>query len=91
MKRASLLLLVSIAACSGCAGRQPAPVIVPQVVGAAECPAPEAPVLPAVDGTILLDHPDNMRTLLERDDLTRGYIESLRLVIRCYRAQVVGR
>lgn len=88
MKRASLLLLVLIAACSGCAGRQPAPVIVPHVVGATECPVPEAPALPAVDGAAPFDGPANVSTLLERDDLLRGYIESLRAVIDCYRAQV---
>lgn len=89
MKRALLLLLVSIAACSGCAGHQPEPATMPQVVGATECPAPEAPTLPLLDGASAFDAPANVETLIERDDLLRGYLDSLRAVIDCYRAQVV--
>lgn len=84
MRRAMLLLLGSIALCSGCA--KPAPVVVPLV----ECPAPPRPILPDIDAALPLDHPRNVETIMIRDDALRSYIHGLESTVDCYRAQERG-
>lgn len=87
LRCAAAALLAAILV-SGCAAREgpfvpPAPVI----MSAAACPAPDAPVLPPLDAALPLDGPDNVRALLERDDLCRRYIKGLQATIRCYESQ----
>ncbi len=84
MRRAMLLLLGSIALCSACA--RPAPVMVTAPL--AECPAPSAPALPALDPSLPLDSPANVEALMIRDDALRGYIRGLESSMDCYRKQV---
>ncbi len=87
MKRAALLLSISIALCSACAAR---PEVAPaRVLGPVPCAAPVAPVLPRIDGDIPLDHPGNVNATLERDSRLRRYISGLRAALNCYDAQVV--
>ena len=83
MKRAVVLLVALTALCSGCGTKQPQPA--PLVLNLPDCPSPVPPVLPAVDGTLPFDGPENMERLAERDDVVRGYVEGLEAAIRCYR------
>ena len=78
-----LCSLLSVAGCAPRATVPPAPVL----VGTAECPAPQAPVLPELDAALFLDDPANIDPLLERDDLLRQYIKGLRATVRCYESQ----
>jgi hypothetical protein len=84
MRRALLLLIGSIALCS-CATARPAPLHVTAAV--VECPAPIAPELPEINGTLPLDGPGNVEALMLRDDLLRGYIGGLRACVECYERQ----
>lgn len=88
--RARRLWIASIALCSltGCAARE-MPVVPqsPVVVETANCPAPDAPWLPPLDAALPFDAPENVRLLLERDDLRRQYINGLRATVRCYESQ----
>lgn len=83
MKLAAVLLSVSIAACSGCAARRPAP----EPLALPDCPAPVAPVLPALDASEPLESPANMKKLMERDDRIRTYIAGLLATLSCWRAR----
>lgn len=83
MKLAAVLLIVSIAVCSGCAGNRPAP----EPLALPDCPAPEAPVLPALDAAEPLESPANMARLMERDDMMRTYIAGLLAALSCWRAR----
>jgi len=71
----------------GCATPAPRVPPAPVITGAAECPAPDAPVLPMLDPALPFDAPDNVRALLERDDLCRQYIKGLQATVRCYESQ----
>ncbi len=83
MKRAVVLLLVSIALCNGCC-RQPS---APLILKLPDCPAPDAPVLAKLDATEPLDSPENVARLLARDDALRAYIGGLDAALRCYQAR----
>lgn len=89
MRRAPLLLTVSIALCSCAAKPAPQPsVVVPPVI---ECPAPSRPVLPALVPELPFDHPANIGAIMERDDLLRGYVHGLESCVRCYQRQSEAR
>jgi hypothetical protein len=51
------------------------------------CPAPIAPELPTINGTLPLDGPANVDALMLRDDLMRGYIRGLEGCVECYERQ----
>jgi len=85
MKRAVVLLVALTALCSGCGTKQAVPQPAPLVLNLPDCPSPVPPVLPAVDGTLPFDGPENMERLAERDDVVRGYVDGLEAAIRCYR------
>ncbi len=88
MRHASVLLIVSIALGSlGCSARQVQVPPAPEIVRMEECPCPERPELPAVIGSLPLDHQVNVEAILERDDVYRAYIQGLEAAIDCYRAQ----
>ena len=59
----------------------------PQVLKAAPCPKPAPPVLPVPRKELLLDAPDNVNILKERDSRMRRYIGGLRATIDCYESQ----
>lgn len=82
MKLAAVLLSVSIALCSCSAGNRP-----PESLALPDCPAPEAPVLPALDAAEPLESPTNMERLMERDDMMRTYIAGLLAALSCWRAR----
>lgn len=92
MPRAGRLWIALTALCSltGCAAGSPVVPQAPVVVRTAGCPAPDAPGLPALDPALLFDAPENVRSLLERDDLCRQYIKGLRATVRCYESQTKG-
>lgn len=83
MKRALVLLLVSIGLCSGCGHKRAAPLI----LNLPDCPAPSVPVLPDLDAAEPLDSPENLSRLLERDDSIRAYIDGLNAALRCEQAR----
>lgn len=85
MKRAVVLLVALTALCSGCGTKQAVPQPAPLVLNLPDCPSPVPPVLPAMDGTLPFDGPENMERLAERDDVVRGYVDGLEAAIRCYR------
>lgn len=88
------LLIGSIAAFSGCAGKQSAgEVSVPRVSiqQTEECPAPGRPELPMLNGSLPFDHPENAEILMERDDLLRVYIHGLESAVRCYERQAANK
>ena len=85
MKRAVVLLVALTALCSGCGTKQAVPQPAPLVLNLPDCPSPVPPVLPAVDGTLPFDGPENMERLAERDDVVRGCVDGLEAAIRCYR------
>lgn len=88
------LLIGSIAAFSGCAGKQSTGVVpVPRVSiqQTEECPAPVRPELPMLDGSLPFDHPKNVENLMERDDLLRAYIHGLESAVQCYERQAVNK
>jgi len=87
MRHASVLLIVSIALGSGCAARQIQVPPAPEIVRMEECPCPERPDLPLINGGLPFDHPVNVEAVLERDDVYRAYIQGLEAAIDCYRAQ----
>lgn len=89
MRRASVLLIVSIALGSlGCSARQALVPPAPEIVRMEECPCPERPELPPVNGTLPLDHPENVEALLERDDAYRAYAHGLEASVECYKSQL---
>ena len=83
MKRALVLLLVSIGLCSGCGHKRAAPLI----LNLPDCPAPSVPVLPDLDAAEPLDSPENLARLLDRDDRFRAYIDGLEAALRCEQAR----
>lgn len=82
MKRALVLLIVSIGLCSGCGHKRAAPLI----LNLPDCPAPAPPALPLLDGSAPLDAPDNVARLMERDDRMRAHIDGLNAALRCFQA-----
>ena len=83
MKRAVVLLGVSIALCSGCGQRQAAPLI----LNLPDCPAPSTPGLPELEAAESLESPANIARLMERDDKIRAYIDGLNAALCCYQAR----
>lgn len=88
MKPATVLLIVLIGLCSlaGCGGKRapelPAP---PAILNLPDCPAPERPLLPLINGGLPFDSPENIESFLERDDIMRAYIKGLEAAVTCYR------
>ena len=83
MKPAALSLIVLIGLCSGC-GPKAAP---PAILEYPDCPAPESPELPALNGAEPLDSPANAEALMIRDDTIRTYINGLLSALRCHQAR----
>lgn len=92
MKPASVALIVLIGLCSlaGCGGKQapevPAP---PVILKLPDCPAPERPRLPLINGDLPFDSPENIKAFLERDDIMRAYIKGLEAAVGCYRRTTI--
>lgn len=85
MKRAIVLLVASIVLCSGCGVKQREIPPAPLILNLPDCPAPNPPALPLIDGSAPLDGPENAAAFLERDDVLRAYIDGLTAALRCYR------
>ena len=82
-RRGALPFLALIALCSGCAAR-PAVPQAPVLVRALICPAPEKPVLPALNPALPFDAPASVALLLERDDILRAHIKGIWAALECY-------
>lgn len=80
-----LTLLGSLLLAAGCAERLPELPAPPRVFPARDCPAPERPVLPPVDGTLPFDAPENITALMRRDTILKHYAEGLEAAVDCYR------
>lgn len=87
MKRASVLLIGLIGLCSlvGCGGKRPEVPTPPAVLILPDCPSPERPRLPLINGDLPFDSPENIKIFLERDDIMRVYIKGLEAAALCYR------
>lgn len=89
MKPVLALFLASIAGCSlltGCGARElPALPPAPIILKLPDCPAPTPPVLPVLDAALPLDNPENLETLLIRDDVIRAYLRGLEAAVNCYK------
>ena len=75
MRRAALLLIISMAAVSSACAPTPAPVTVHQAY--TRCPRPAAPELPAIDPGQHLCAPANLERLLERADVVKASSEDM--------------
>ncbi len=80
-------MLAALSLLGGCFAAAPRVPPAPAVARAVRCPAPETPVLPPLDADLPFDSPENVRALLERDDLLRRYLQGLRAALRCYEVQ----
>ncbi len=80
-----LTLLGSLLLASGCAERMPELPTPPRVFSVRDCPAPERPVLPSIDGTLPFDAPENITALMRRDTILKHYAEGLEAAVDCYR------
>ncbi len=80
-------MLAALCCLSGCAAADMTPAPAPVIIQAAYCPGPTAPALPPLDPALPFDAPDNVRVLLDRDDLCRHYIKGLQATLRCYESQ----
>lgn len=88
MKHALILLIALIGLCSltGCgAPRQATLAPPPLILSLPDCPTPEAPRLPRINGSLPFDAPANVKILLERDDILRAYIKGLNATVQCFR------
>lgn len=86
MKPVRVALIALIVLCStGCSGKRlpevPTP---PAVLSLPDCPAPARPELPFIDGVLPFDSPENIKILLERDDILRFYIKGLEATVICF-------
>lgn len=89
MRLASVLLICSIVLCSACAGTvSPAPA--PVVITAQHCARPAAPALPQIRGALIMDAPEQLAAIVNRDTLMRRYIAGLRDALDCYDRQAKG-
>ena len=80
-----LTLLGSLLLAAGCAERLPELPPAPRIVLARDCPAPERPELPPVDGELPFDAPENVSVLMRRDTILKNYAEGLEAAGDCYR------
>ena len=80
-----LTLLGSLLLAAGCAERLPELPPAPRIVLARDCPAPERPELPPVDGELPFDAPENVSVLMRRDTIWKNYAEGLEAAVDCYR------
>ena len=90
MKHASVALIALTVLCSvsGCAGRQPDKLpAAPLILNLPDCPEPGRPWLPAINGNLPFDAPENIEALLERDDILRFHIKAWEATGACYRRQ----
>ena len=89
MQPALVLLICSIALCSACAATAPsAPA--PVVVTVQRCSRPAAPALPQIRGALIMDAPEQLAAIVNRDTLMRRYIAGLRDALDCYDKQAKG-
>jgi hypothetical protein len=93
MRHASVALIALIVLCSlgGCGTRTPELAPPPVILNLPDCPAPDAPRLPPINGALPFDAPANIAALLERDDVMRAYIKGLDAAITCFRRSSPGR
>lgn len=84
------IALTVLCSLTGCAAGNAVVPQAPEIVRTAECPAPDAPVLPALNPALPFDAPDNVEMLLERDDLCRQFNKGLQATVRCYESQARG-
>lgn len=95
MQPASVALIVLIGLCSlaGCAKAPALPELVPPpaILNLPDCPAPESPRLPRIDGALPFDAPANIAAMLERDDVLRAHIKGQGAAIECFRRERVKR
>lgn len=80
-----LTLVGSLLLMAGCAERLPELPPAPRIMRARDCPSPERPALPPVDGDLPFDAPENIRALMRRDALLKNYAEGLEAAVDCYR------
>lgn len=80
-----LTLLGSLLLAVGCAERMPELPAPPRVFPARDCPAPERPVLPSIDGTLPFDAPENISAFMRRDTILKTYAKGLESAVDCYR------
>ncbi len=80
-----LTLLGSLLLAAGCAERLPELSAPPRVFPARDCPAPERPVLPSIDGTLPFDAPENVSVFMRRDTILKTYAKGLESAVDCYR------
>lgn len=87
MKLAIVLLIALTGLCSACGPKQTAhePLAIVPIV---ECPAPQPPALPVLQGGLPFDHPSNIAAMMERDDALRMYIKGLEATCKCYQSQI---
>ena len=86
MQPARVLLICSIVLCSACAAIVP-PAPAPVVVPVQRCARPAAPTLPQIRGPLIMDAPEQLAALVNRDTLMRRYIAGLRDALDCYDKQ----
>ena len=89
MRLASVLLICSIVLCSACAATAP-PTPAPVVITAQHCARPAAPALPQIRGALIMDAPEQLAAIVNRDTLMRRYIAGLRDALDCYDKQAKG-
>lgn len=80
-----LTLLGSLLLAAGCGERMPELPAPPHILPARDCPTPERPALPSVDGTLPFDSPENIAVFMRRDTILKTYAKGLESAVDCYR------